>query len=106
VRGHILVSAVREGNDMRLSVADDGVGLRPGFDKTSSQTLGLRLVSALSDQLRAHFSIESSAAGGGVLATLVFSVPAAANHANCAARAPDAVPGPAAVSDRSHRGTP
>ena len=106
VRGHILVSAVREGNDMRLSVADDGIGLRPGFDKTSSQTLGLRLVSALSDQLRAHFSIEPSAAGGGVLATLVFSVPAAANHANCAARAPDAVPGPAAVSDRSHRGTP
>jgi PAS domain S-box-containing protein len=102
--GHILVRAVRDENTMRLSVADDGVGLRPGFDRTSSQTLGLRLVSALSDQLRAHFSIEpSTATGGGVLASLVFNVPAAATHATHATgAAPDAVAGPVAVSDRSH----
>lgn len=77
-RGTILVRTVREaGGTMRLSVEDDGVGLPPGFERTSSQALGLRLVSALSDQLRARFAI-GKRDGGGVLASLVFNTPAAA----------------------------
>jgi two-component sensor histidine kinase len=75
-RGRILVRIVcEEGDAMRLTVSDDGIGLPADFDRTSSQTLGLRLVSALSDQLRARFSLENR---GGVLATLVFNAPAAA----------------------------
>jgi PAS domain S-box-containing protein len=62
---------------MRLTVADDGAGLPAAFDRTFSHTLGLRLVSALSGQLRARFTIDPSPdEGGGVLATLVFSIPA------------------------------
>jgi PAS domain S-box-containing protein len=79
--GRILVRALREpgagGGTMRLTVADDGAGLPADFDRTFSHTLGLRLVSALSDQLRARFTLDPAAdEGGGVLATLVFSVPA------------------------------
>jgi PAS domain S-box-containing protein len=91
--GHILVRIVRgEGDNRCLTVSDDGVGLPPGFDRTSVQTLGLKLVTALSDQLRARFSIEnlpienlsledissgnlSTGNRGGALATLVFQVP-------------------------------
>jgi PAS domain S-box-containing protein len=79
--GHILVRVARNEDDavddkqdgtMRLTVRDDGVGLPADFDRTSTQTLGLKLVFALSEQLRARFQIESC---GGVLATLIFSAP-------------------------------
>lgn len=81
-RGRIVVRVVSEegageGRTMRLSVADDGVGLPPGFDRTSAQTLGLKLVSALSGQLQAHFAMDNID-GGGVLATLVFNLPGSA----------------------------
>jgi PAS domain S-box-containing protein len=81
-RGQILVSAAREqGAAMRLSVEDDGVGLPDDFDRTSTRTLGLRLVHALGEQLRARFSIENRPGDrSGVLATLVFSAPDAAAH--------------------------
>jgi len=71
---------MRAGEDsMRLTVEDDGIGLPADFNRTSTQTLGLRLVSALSEQLRASFKIEPSIGNcSGVLATLVFSAPAAA----------------------------
>lgn len=73
-RGNILVRIVREGDEtMRLTVADDGIGLTPGFDRTSLRNLGLKLVSALSEQLRARFTIQNAPGGqGGALATLVF----------------------------------
>jgi PAS domain S-box-containing protein len=73
--GHILVRAIpapEAGNEdmMRLTVGDDGVGLPPGIDQTSPQTLGLKLVAALSGQLRARFSLENQ---NGAFATLLFS---------------------------------
>jgi two-component sensor histidine kinase len=75
--GHILVRVARNqddktGDTMRLTIRDDGVGLPPGFDRTSTHTLGLKLVFALSEQLRARFLIESC---DGVLATLIFNAP-------------------------------
>jgi PAS domain S-box-containing protein len=74
--GRIAVRIAREGEEnMRLTVSDDGVGLPPGFDQTSRQTLGLKLVAALSDQLRAVFSLENR---GGALATLLFRASGAA----------------------------
>jgi two-component sensor histidine kinase len=68
---------------MRLTVSDDGVGLPPGFDQTSRQSLGLKLVAALSDQLRATFSLENRS---GAFATLLFRLTGAAPSP---ARAPD-----------------
>jgi PAS domain S-box-containing protein len=87
--GHILVRVARNQDDTRgdqqsgtmcLTVGDDGVGLPLGFDRTSMHTLGLKLVSALSEQLRARFLIENQNHGG-VLATLTFSAPDAAAFA-------------------------
>jgi PAS domain S-box-containing protein len=82
-RGCVLVRLVRAADDtVRLTVSDDGVGLPAGMSRTSPQTLGLKLVSALSEQLRARFTLD---AHGGVVATLEFHVPgtapAAVQHA-------------------------
>jgi PAS domain S-box-containing protein len=84
-RGRVRVRIVRDqdeigGGTMRVSVEDDGIGLPDDFDRTSTRTLGLRLVAALSEQLRGRFSILNPASDGrgGVLATLVFSIPGAA----------------------------
>jgi two-component sensor histidine kinase len=94
--GHILARVARNEDDtqgdtqgcaMRLTVRDDGVGLPADFDRTSTHTLGLKLVFALSEQLRARFMIENC---GGVLATLIFSMPDAA--ADSARRREAAVP--------------
>jgi PAS domain S-box-containing protein len=38
---------------IRLTVSDNGVGMRPGFDWRSGSTLGLRLVRTLAEQLNA-----------------------------------------------------
>ena len=79
-RGSILVRLTRMQDDaMSLTVEDDGVGLPPGFDRTSGKTLGLKLVSALGDQLQASFTLENHAIDGksGALATLIFSASAA-----------------------------
>lgn len=82
--GSIVVCLARAQDDaMCLSVRDDGVGLPSGFDRTSTRTLGLKLVSALSDQLRARFSFDAMSlqGGNGTLATLVFPAPSAAPDA-------------------------
>jgi two-component sensor histidine kinase len=42
------------------------------MSRTSQQTLGLKLVSALSEQMRARFALDED---GGVVATLEFRVP-------------------------------
>jgi PAS domain S-box-containing protein len=78
--GHIRVGIVRgPGKALRLTVRDDGVGLPPGVDGTTTHTLGLKLVCALSGQTGARFSLENipSEEGGGVAATLDFSLPGA-----------------------------
>ena len=92
--GHVLVRAERGGENVRLIVSDDGVGLAPGLNRTSPATLGLKLVSALSEQMRASFVLDNRAPreGGGVVAALEFRVtgqapPAAARGAAAAAGA-------------------
>jgi two-component sensor histidine kinase len=47
------------GSEVSLSMADNGVGLPGGLDWTSSRSLGLRLVRALSEQLHASLDIRS-----------------------------------------------
>jgi PAS domain S-box-containing protein len=90
--GHILVSAMPEAEGMlRVTVSDDGVGLPPGIDQTSPQTLGLKLVSALSGQLRAEFSLENR---NGAFATLLFRAE------TVVAAAPATAPRPPTASDQ------
>ncbi|MCR9257863.1 MAG: ATP-binding protein [Alphaproteobacteria bacterium] len=51
-KGTISVSFARaEDGRLRLSVADDGIGLPDGFDETRCKSLGIRLIGALVTQL-------------------------------------------------------
>jgi two-component sensor histidine kinase len=50
-RGHVEVSATADRNQIRLVVADDGVGIPSGKDPLSGDTLGMQLVHSLVGQL-------------------------------------------------------
>lgn len=54
----IAVGLSRASDSVRLTVADRGVGLPDGFDWQRSHSLGMRLVHALSSQLRARLAVE------------------------------------------------
>ncbi len=56
---------------MLLIVSDNGIGIPPEFDRTSSATLGLRLIEGLTAQLNGKFSLETK---DGTYASLHFSV--------------------------------
>jgi len=56
-----------------LIVQDDGIGLPPTADRTSTETLGLRLVGALSDGLHARLTLENRC---GACITVAFRMPA------------------------------
>jgi two-component sensor histidine kinase len=68
--GSITVSLRKIGNDMELSVQDDGVGLPHGFDVQKTQTLGLRLVCNLVQQLKGDIQVETR--HGGTQVKIVF----------------------------------
>ena len=71
--GTIKVSLARVGNsELRLTVADDGVGLPVGLDPEKAGSLGMRLIHALSRQLRAELSLASSPVGSAM--QLVFPI--------------------------------
>lgn len=68
--GEIRIVLRRQGGSgVSLSMADNGVGLPEGLDWTSSRSLGLRLVRALSEQLHASVDIRSQ---GGTEVRLFF----------------------------------
>jgi len=58
---------------LALSVADNGNGLPSGADPMRAETLGLRLVQALAEQLQGRISVHSSGAGTEI--TVVFAEP-------------------------------
>jgi PAS domain S-box-containing protein len=61
-QGTITVSlAGSEGNEVVLTIADDGIGLPPDFDINTINSLGLRLVTLLTEQLQGTLSIDRSA---------------------------------------------
>jgi two-component sensor histidine kinase len=62
-RGHIVITAARVGDDILMSVADDGQGVAPGFDLATSDSLGLQLVRSLGrSDLDAEFALRSGVA--------------------------------------------
>jgi len=65
--GTVAISLVRHAEELVLTVHDDGPGFPPGFDPTRSDGLGMRLVTALSDQLGGTISVGS---GSGAVVTL------------------------------------
>jgi len=68
-RGKISVGiSLPEEGRMTLDVRDDGVGLRPGFQLSEADSLGLQLVEALVEQLEAELRISTSPGTGFSLA--------------------------------------
>ncbi|HEV2238950.1 MAG TPA: GAF domain-containing protein [Ktedonobacterales bacterium] len=62
-RGHIVITAARAGEDILVSVADDGQGVPAGFDAATSDSLGLQLVRSLGrSDLDAEFALRSGVA--------------------------------------------
>jgi PAS domain S-box-containing protein len=58
--GEVRVGLDWDGHAYTLTVADDGVGLPPGFDIRETRTLGLQLVSTLVDQLDGTIELVST----------------------------------------------
>jgi two-component sensor histidine kinase len=71
--GRILLELKLEGQQVRLRVADDGIGLPPGLDMQKSPTLGMRLVWMLSRQLHGSVQIEAGP-GTSILVTFPLQV--------------------------------
>ncbi len=64
-----MVTLRRGDADYTLRVRDHGDGLPPGFDPTTSNTLGLQLVRTLTRQVRGRFTFENN--GGACLQVVV-----------------------------------
>ncbi|MFP5239394.1 MAG: histidine kinase dimerization/phosphoacceptor domain -containing protein [Acidobacteriota bacterium] len=62
--GEVRVRLRLDGGHLEASVSDDGAGLPPDFDLTGAGTLGLQIVTLLTDQLHGVLTVESS--GGAV----------------------------------------
>lgn len=73
-RGAIRVTLAEEGGLTVLTVADDGGGIPDGVDPSKPRTLGLRLVTALADQLRGSVSFQRH---GGTTVRVAFPTPPA-----------------------------
>jgi PAS domain S-box-containing protein len=58
-KGRIRVALSAADGRVLLSVEDDGAGLPPGFDVATSRTLGLQLVTTLTEQLDATLEIKA-----------------------------------------------
>ncbi|MCP3730241.1 DUF4118 domain-containing protein [Sphingomonas sp. MG17] len=64
--GTIGVHVGFEGEQLLLSVVDDGVGLPAGFDAAASNSLGLKIARTLAEQLGGQFSLTPNAVQGSV----------------------------------------
>lgn len=75
-QGRIDVVLHRRGDELELSVQDDGVGLPGGFDATTAKSLGLKIANSLARQLGGRFAI-GPAPGSGTCTTLTIPAPKA-----------------------------
>jgi two-component system, sensor histidine kinase PdtaS len=55
--GEILIHISSDGNRVRMSVSDQGVGLPPDFERKTSESLGMTLIRMLTKQLGGHLEI-------------------------------------------------
>jgi two-component sensor histidine kinase len=62
--GRIQVTFRRDGQDLRIAVEDNGVGLPPGFDILASASMGWQLISMLAIQLGAKLEAGATPGGG------------------------------------------
>jgi two-component sensor histidine kinase len=69
--GQIVVRCRRDMAGLRVEVADDGVGLAPGFDPSGDRGYGIRLVNGLARQLGASVSFDAPVGGGHCVAVTV-----------------------------------
>jgi len=71
-RGNVVLALEDEGEQVHLTVRDDGDGLPPDFDLAISPSLGLRIVQALvNDDLHGRLALTSE--GSGTLAAVTFA---------------------------------
>jgi two-component sensor histidine kinase len=68
--GKIVVRCRRDADGLTVEVADDGVGLAPGFDPKVSGGFGSRLLAGLAHQLGATLSFDAPNGGHRVAVTL------------------------------------
>lgn len=68
--GKIIVRCRRDASGLRVEVADDGVGLPPGFDPKADGGYGARLLAGLARQLGATLSFDAPGGGHRVAVTL------------------------------------
>jgi two-component sensor histidine kinase len=68
--GSIDVACEREGERLRMSVTDDGVGLPPGFRLEDASSLGLSIVSTLMGELNGSITLGARAEGTGTCVSL------------------------------------
>ena len=71
-KGKITIQLYRENNDLKLSFNDDGKGLPEGFDINRINTLGLKLVRNLIEQLNGTLTINNNSGTG---TEFVISIP-------------------------------
>jgi two-component sensor histidine kinase len=69
--GRVTIELSGDGSAVRLSVADDGIGLPAGVSIKDSSTGGLRLVRSLAEQLKGRIELAS---GNGTKITVIFPV--------------------------------
>ncbi len=62
-QGIILVSARQEGENIHISIRDDGTGIPEDVDINHATSLGLKLIRSLVQQLRGTLTIESTVSG-------------------------------------------
>ena len=74
--GKVEVRVVRAGNqgDVILSVRDEGVGLPDGFEPLKAKSLGMRIVSAFSQQLGGNVQVITLSPGTEFLVTIPIAV--------------------------------
>lgn len=65
--GEIRIDVRRVGeSELLLTIADDGVGIAPGFDSATSSSLGLKIANTLARQLKGSFALRPGQHGGTV----------------------------------------
>ncbi|CAN5387141.1 sensor histidine kinase [soil metagenome] len=66
--GRIEVRIAQTGQNLEISVTDDGHGLPDGFDLNKSESLGLRIATMLARQMNGNFSLSGESGARAVLA--------------------------------------